>query len=426
MYSVFWIPCNSHGELKFKHTEPLEGEISGEGEIPGKELIPHKVIVQITGTTVEQSTIAITSTNTDTSETASLMLKYEDCSRNGLLVYSYDALNKNASAELKFIGNNLNFGIYHQIKEFFHEHLYHEREVSIFEAYPSHHRPNIRKNDNLVLKHYFEAYRSRFKGFSSKLNDFAKQIEDTKSDHIRWGRYQRFNEDCQQIFGEEIFYRTLLSSRYNISCRTILPNIPGYKFDYDLHRLALEIENILSEIHLLHLRNHFQTYQEIAEMSFTHQKTIQTDISILNTGIQQVEIFQRELIKAQDQVRQSIRDLSIAQVTSDKTSKRSYKVGVLGMGIGIVGIFIAFVPSLFPSRLERKVDDLVNLQMKQGQQINRLNSSVYVDRLLQIDSLMKQSNEIRLLLLHHFSTPHKPSPKATKTQSVHVASSEQK
>ena len=151
-YAVLWIPTFTHKSfIEHPIKETIRRNIS---DLVDEEL-------EIIATLRKDKSIGISALGERGKKKGFLRLDYFDCSRNGLIEYSYKETHFSdvKSDGFQFTSEIFPEAIYHIIKEFYHVHEYHDHEADTpLPPYTSDKRVDLQQNDNPALQHYLERY----------------------------------------------------------------------------------------------------------------------------------------------------------------------------------------------------------------------------------------------------------------------------
>lgn len=214
-YAVLWIPTFTHKPfVEHPFQETIRRNIS---DLVGEDL-------DIIATIRKDKSIGISAHGKNGVKKFFLRLNYVDSSRNGLVEYSY----KETHCDMKFDGFQFTSevfpeAIYHIIKEFFHEHEFHEKDADTsLPPYTSDKEVNLQQNDNPALQHYLERYETAL----TDLVIFARRAKEDIAEDLRKKKIkERFNlwqADIKKIWADikeqegfkkriGIFYHSVIS-----------------------------------------------------------------------------------------------------------------------------------------------------------------------------------------------------------------------
>lgn len=288
--------------------------------------------------------------NTDKTLTTDLI--FVNVSKNGMLHYRYK---KQHTEEGKLIDLIMDEAIYHLIKEFFHEHEYHDpSHECILKAYvkPLDENLDIKKEDNEALIHYLKQFKDRLRSLRRKtrtnLDNIIKEIRETETNkdsepqyallrNLR-GDHARIDKDCANALGESIYYKALLNSWYNRSCAIRRHNISASETDdaneysKELHRYALNINSAIDGICLIQNRN-------IALFKFQESSFNGQHMKALKDNIEEVHSIGETIISLQEKVQESLKH-------SDKLAEKSVELGKTGKKLGKWGVILGIISFL--------------------------------------------------------------------------------
>ncbi|GAB6012723.1 hypothetical protein [Viscerimonas tarda] len=263
-YCVFWYPTIFYVKEDFPAREYyISGDLSdGVGD-------PFKVRLDLR----ENKNITITSLAIPNNcQDFVVELRYEDYSRNGLFLYSYE-IDESAQSPL-FAGDgderwDLPVAIYHLAKGFYHDHEHHEHgEDSILKAYFDEDYVFIHTPDNKALMHYLFNYEKIFKALSDSGSIFLSQIrttqrsieENQQASSLGVGEIDRLlvqrnalNLYCDGAIGQYTYYRCLFNSKYN---RSFCPPHQKSGLEKGSYKWVQNIENARRNIKTIRSINH--------------------------------------------------------------------------------------------------------------------------------------------------------------------------
>lgn len=153
-------------------------------------------------------------------EYATLFLRCEQTSQDGLVKYSYnydDVFDKdNVLFNRK---GNIIHAVYHAIKSFYHIHEFHDDDKdSILEPFCTNKDINIKNIDNEALMHYLNYFEMMFYGF---VKDFSSQSISLANRNVKKARilkaYRYFLKRCTNAIGIGDYVNVLLLSKSNKS-----------------------------------------------------------------------------------------------------------------------------------------------------------------------------------------------------------------
>lgn len=197
----------------------------------------------------------------------------EEHSHNGMVSYIIDAakadnpLFVDMNGELKFP-----CAIYHRIKEFYHNHNFHESDDgdSMIPPFVSKEKIDIKAPDNTALLHYLKEYEKKFvngfgyleyyfnklcnSGFISKLLFF-----------MGWDDHASFYMLAMRLKGDKAYFNTLCSSCYN-SCFKMRDSLEDDAKEY--RRKYFNIHNIIESIDAMEDRINNRFNMSVARISF--------------------------------------------------------------------------------------------------------------------------------------------------------------
>lgn len=339
---------------------------------------------------------------------AILKLECTEASRNGLIEYSYQ-IPENFDPETQTHPlidkqEGITHAVYHAIKDFFHEHKFHEdSKDSIVDPYPSEVKVDIKSENNLALYHYLEQFEDRLliaiEGISARANIITELRNLSNGDGLNEAleETQKLLEECNKALGFGVYYRSLYSSKYNLSfkkrCKskdtekdkkeekvvcelendnpveneecTCESKNPDCKRSREYYQCAINIETSLNYIKVI--RNQHRDFFSTAS-SLTHldnQKKLarsQKQFLILQremgSSIAKIKGIQSEASSQLGRVETAIGDLDDILAVSEDVSKTRNRWNVffalLSIGLGVIGAI-----SLFISPSQKDIDKIV-------------------------------------------------------------------
>ncbi len=353
-YAVLWIPTIVYRNLNEVVTTTIkETNIS---DIQGN-------ILNVRVCLLENESIDIDiCSNTESDYKHYITLKFVKPSYNGLRLYSYK-YTANAQYEdgFRFTDKTFPEAIYHIIKEFYHEHDFHELEndASLI-AYTSKHKVNIQNDDNPALAHYLQRYEFMLRAMVDNIHEWLEAIR-TKTD-IKDQIFTSFPKMCLKARGYEVYMDALYHSRYNKKCR-----VNCYD-DRELRQRAFNIENA-------------QRYIKAAEYEYSvkYQHNSATALqSIAESNMKLVqETAQENMSLTQKTAQDNINEVK-------KTANSSTRWAIASIILGIVSI----VYSVYSSHTSSK--ELFKLQTKLEATIDNVSVTT--------EEIRNQQTEIQELL----------------------------
>lgn len=250
-YCVFWIPTIYQHGIPI----PLKDEVNG--DISDNSDKNHIISIKL------QANRDFVISN-ETSQ--SITLNFIDGSRNGLLLYSYDA-NMLADTTLGFIVDKMPNAVYHMIKEFYHVHEFHQSDTdSLLSAYESDSKVDIKQNNNPALNHYLELYQSKLKAYANQISQLSQQLniitKKASQKYIALDAFKVVDDLCINAIGEGLYCNTLLSSKYT-KCNRLNIN------SHNEQRLRiLNINNSLKKIQVNKTKNSVEFNFRMTKLSF--------------------------------------------------------------------------------------------------------------------------------------------------------------
>lgn len=235
-YAVLWIPTFTHKPfIEHPIKETIRRNIS--------DLEDEKFEIEVS--LLEDNHIGISVLGDNGEKKDFLRLTCIGCSRNGLIEYSYEETHlSNAESDgFQFTSEVFPEAIYHIIKEFYHEHEFHDNEADTsLRPYISKKSVNLQQNDNPALEHYLERYEEALTDLVDLTRDAKNKIaEDSKKKKgckewlLSWltlmaaqneklCHYQSLGKLIMKAKGFEIYLNALYGSIYNTKCKVCACN----------------------------------------------------------------------------------------------------------------------------------------------------------------------------------------------------------
>lgn len=216
-------------------------------------------------------------------------LIYKDESRNGMIHYLYeDAILQDS--DFKFTGTNFPEVVYHMIKEFYHEHNFHESENdSSLKPYISHCSDDFefKVPNNKALLHYLKCYEKVLKGMVAQSKMWMNILRNKNLDN-NTKVFVAIPKLCLMARGYDAYLSTLYNSRYNTWCR--LDYIPEQEevaekceSKKDLRQIAFNIENSIKYFRALEYEFSL-TYQQKNTESVINQVAAKAELNMNATS----------------------------------------------------------------------------------------------------------------------------------------------
>jgi hypothetical protein len=199
----------------------------------------------------------------ESAEIASLRLRYDAESRNGLFKYHY-IIDEETSKDVDYITEALNASAYDLIKSFFHEHEFHEDADAHIKAILERKDIDLKASDNEVLRHFLEDFERKFKINARRIAETMDLLVNTEITDSKGKKTTDFDglrdnltiilseahDLCKKSLGEIIYYQSLYYSCYNVSGR--YDHKSKNDDEKELHRIALNTKNHIDRIRRLH------------------------------------------------------------------------------------------------------------------------------------------------------------------------------
>ena len=326
-YVVLWIPTIVYRDLKVVSETTKETNIS---DVEGKLL---NVRVRL----LEDESIDIDiSSDVASGYKHYITLNFIKPSYNGLRLYSYEYnANPQFDAGFRFTDETFPEAIYHIIKEFYHEHDFHEpaNDASLI-AYTSGCAVDIQDDDNPALAHYLQRYEFVLQSMVENIHLWLESIREKED--IEDKIFTSFPKICLKARGYEVYMDALYRSRYNKKCR-----VDCYA-DRELRQRAFNIENA-------------QKYIKAAEYEYSVKYKHNSTRVLQAIAEKNMLLVQENAQRNIDIIRETAGD-NLKEVR--KTANSSTCLAIISILLGIVSV----VYSVYTSYLSS--NELVKLQTK--------------------------------------------------------------
>lgn len=298
-----------------------------------------------------------------------ITLKFVKPSYNGLRLYSYEyTADPQYEDGFRFTDKTFPEAIYHIIKEFYHEHDFHEsaNDASLI-AYTSKCEVHIQNDDNPALAHYLQRYEFMLRSMVDNIHEWLEAIR-AKSD-IKDKVFTSFPKICLKARGYEVYMDALYHSRYNKKCR-----VNCYD-DRELRQRAFNIENA---------HRYIKAAEYEYSIKYQHNSSIALQ-SIAEENMKLVqETAQQNMTLTQEAAKENIK-------TVLKTAHSSTRWAIVSIVLGIVSIGY----SVYTSHASSK--ELYKLQTKLETTIDSVSVTVKKIRNQQseIQELLPELNDVK-------------------------------
>lgn len=316
-YCIFWIPCVFHTNLKliigqeiqkqeFITRNNLKFKVKSEATINDSiKSWKEKIIIDLT-------IIDLNETDPEFKKNINVILVSKDFRRNGLIKFEYTL-----TAEQHRLFDGMKDEIYILIKNHFHVHEFHTYFTSVKSGF--YEDVNLCSTDNAAIVYYIGQFYTLLKEQLKQIEDEYKWLEINKttySPELNEARYL-FYESCENVFGQIVYYNSILNSKWNASCRLIpITDNPNE----ELRRLAHNYYNLISKLQSIYQRSRTFFYLSNIHENVEIQQTIKNVAGENNKIITKVD----DALKA-----------------SSRTNTISIILGFISVVLGVWSIFIA-------------------------------------------------------------------------------------
>jgi hypothetical protein len=228
-YAALWMPTIHH-HLPYAIESYCEKNISDQPEEP----LHVEVILKKDSGDIEIK--AWDNNSEGKTKTKNFELKQEEVSRDGMILYSYEAekYDENQKDGFRFTEEHFPKSIYHIIKSFYHRHRFHaEDEDAILTPYTSEDYIDINSENNAAVLHYLNMYEDFLDGIINNINTIENNSKGVK--------YKTIVALYTKAKGYDVHLNALYYSQNNTKCR--LDNKTLDEPDQKWHRCAFNIEN---------------------------------------------------------------------------------------------------------------------------------------------------------------------------------------
>jgi hypothetical protein len=368
--------------------------------------------------------------NTKTQYKRTLTLKCKDVSRNGLIQYAYEIPEdfdpKKHTHPLINSDMCITHAVYHAIKEFFHEHKFHNSpKDSIINPYHHENKTLLSSNDNPALLHYllhFEAiFLNAAKDIDKSVNKVMEYRQSPEGELMAYAlnELKDLLEKCNKILGFGVYYWSLCASKYNnsfkkecLSKKTGKPEKDQEtqddekKQEKEYYQCAINVENTLNYVRVIEeqYRDFYYTVtaalnQYNQEQIFDSQDKFSNIQKKMDRSIVAIQDIQLEAVDLQTQMGSSIGEVKQILSLGNKTSKRSFWTGVISLVITALSLGYAIYTKISSNNIPP--ERVLNLQTIPDSLYTRIDSFIRVNKQMFIDPT------------NHFEQETKQSPKIT-------------
>lgn len=271
-FCIFWIPCVFHTDLNI-----LSGKETQKQEFITRQNFKFKVKSEATLNQDIQSwdgKIIINLTIIDLNESEpefkkniNVRLVSKDFRRNGLIKFEYSL-----TPERHRLFDDMRDQAYNLIKKHFHIHEFHSYFTSVKSGYYK--DLELCTPDNDALSCYINQFYTLLKEQLKQIEDDYKWLELNKTNYspeLNEARYL-FYESCENVFGQLVYYNSILNSKWNESCR-LTPTTATP--DEGLRRLAHNYYNLISKLQSIYQRSRTFFYLSNIHENVETQRKIQ-------------------------------------------------------------------------------------------------------------------------------------------------------
>lgn len=355
-----------------------------------------------------------------------LILECIQASRNGLVQYSYEIPDDFDPPKQThpLINSNkcITHAVYHAIKEFFHEHKFHNSpKDSITNPYHSIEETILKSNDNPALLHYLEHFETTILNSIKDVNRSVKQIikyrQAPEGDMIAYALDESKNllEKCNKILGFGVYYQTLCVSRYNNSFKKecLLDNTKNTqenqeaqkKREKEYYQCAINVENALNYVRVIEEQYRDFCYSVTTALSQYNQEQIisaQNDFSTIQNKMDEsivaIQDIQDEAVRQQARVEESIEKLNVIFIGSERMSKVRNRWNVFfaitSISLGFISLLLAICLSPTKSNIEDFKNNIIKIQnQKIDSIVNNQNRTILDSMKLLLHEVKKEISQ---------------------------------
>lgn len=271
-FCIFWIPCIFHTCLNILSGQEIQKQefitrqnfkFKVKSEATINQYIPSwdgKIFINLT-------IIDLTETEPEFKKNINVRLVSRDFRRNGLVKFEYSL-----TPEQHGLFDDMRDQTYNLIKKHFHIHEYHTYFTSVKSGY--YEDVDLCSVDNKAISCYVHQFYTLLKEQLTQIEDDYKWLELNKTNYspeLNEARYL-FYESCENVFGQLVYYNSILNSKWNKSCRlvptTATPN-------EELRRLAHNYYNLISKLQSIYQRSRTFFYLSNIHENVETQRKIQ-------------------------------------------------------------------------------------------------------------------------------------------------------
>lgn len=271
-FCIFWIPCVFHAYLNIVSGQEIQKQ-----EFVTRQNFKFKVKSEATINNTIQSwdgkliinltIIEITESDPEFKKNIKVRLVSKDVRRNGLIKFEYSL-----SPEQHRLFDDMRDQAYNLIKKHFHIHEFHTYFTSVKNGF--YEDVDLCSVDNDAISWYVSQFYTLLKEQLKQIEDDYKWLELNKTNYspeLNEARYL-FYASCENVFGQLVYYNSILNSKWNESCRLIPTTTTP---DEELRRLAHNYYNLISKLQSIYQRSRTFFYLSNIHQNVETQQKIQ-------------------------------------------------------------------------------------------------------------------------------------------------------
>ena len=273
-----------------------------------------------------------TGCSTSDSYAFTVLLRSKECRGNGLVQFEYELSDADCS---RF--DNIKDKVYHLIKEHFHIHTHHDYYQGVSKGYYPDTLIELQKKDNDAIKFYLKQIYQILKNQLKQVEyDYEELVKTSGLDNesVRKARYD-FYRGCDDIFGQFVYYNSLIESKWNRSCRR---NPEGDGIDEKMKQVFHNISNIMERLRALYRKSRSTFYVN----------------KIHENSSMQLQI--RGLAKENSEMAKKIESLS---EDIKKSLEASDCTNNISLGLGLLSVVLALYFGIYPDGFNHDSDTTV-------------------------------------------------------------------
>ena len=316
-YCIFWIPCVFHTGLSILKSQEIQKQ-----EFITRQNFKFKVKSEATINQDIQSwdgkiiinlkIVDLNESEPEFKKNINVRLVSKDFRRNGLIKFEYSL-----TPEQHGLFDDMRDQTYSLIKKHFHIHEFHTYFTSVKNGYYK--DVDLCTADNDAIVWYINQFYTLLKEQLKQIEDDYKWLELNKTNYspeLNEARYL-FYESCENVFGQLVYYNSILNSKWNESCRLIpTTNTP----DEELRRLAHNYFNLISKLQSIYQRSRTFFYLSNIHENVETQQKIQKIANNNNIVISKVDAALKK---------------------SSTTNKISFALAIISVLLGAWSIYLA-------------------------------------------------------------------------------------